>query len=204
VFSFQIDSAVVANDQYAAYADYLWCLFFQADSASTLAFLSPRKLPANTSAELTGVPPLQCSLEQHISFPLWFIVVFNEAAQGLMVFFIFGTSWRLFKGWYNLFTNPRAIWSNSESGSSTGSGGAGGSSTSLRKIQGKRVTRSSAGASEMVDELDNSINRDDDTTSSSSSASDNENANEENDKAGSDDDKGGDQTDVEMSEMSEN
>jgi len=142
---------------------------------------------------------LSCELEQHISFPLWFIVVFNEAAQGLMVFFIFGTSWRLFKGWYNLFTNPRAIWSNSESGSSTGSGGAGGSSTSLRKIQGKRVTRSSAGASEMMDELDNSINHDD--TSSSSSASD-ENPKEV-EEGGSDDDKG-DQTDVEMSEMSEN
>jgi len=31
VFSFQIDSAVVANDQYAAYADYLWCLFLEED-----------------------------------------------------------------------------------------------------------------------------------------------------------------------------
>ena len=31
VFSFQIDSAVVANDQYAAYAAYLWCLFLEDD-----------------------------------------------------------------------------------------------------------------------------------------------------------------------------
>jgi len=112
------------------------------------------------------------------------------------VFFIFGTSWRLFKGWYNLFTNPRAIWSNSESGSSTGGGG--GSSTSLRKIQGKRVSKGSAGASEMMDELETSTNHDDST---SSSATDDDNVNKE-DKEGSDDK--GDQTDVEMSEMSEN
>ena len=142
----------------------------------------------------TGVTELVCELAQHISFPLWFIVVFNEASQGLMVFFIFGTSWRLFKGWYNLFTNPRAIWGNPESKSSAGSQG--GSSTSLRKIQGKRVTRTSAEGNEMIEELDNSISRDDDTSSSSSS--DNATANKDGGE------EKGDQTDVEISEMSEN
>ena len=66
----------------------------------------------------------------------------------------------------------------------------------MRKIQGKRVTRTSAEGNEMIEELDNSISRDDDTSSSSSS--DNATANKDGGE------EKGDQTDVEISEMSEN
>ena len=104
-----------------------------------------------------------CELTDHVSFPLWFIVAFNEAAQGLMVFFIFGSSWRVFRGWYRLFTDPRLVISATSHTSSKLSTG--------NKITGKRT--STKGSTEMLDEVfgdtDTDCSQEMATTTSSSS-----------------------------------
>ena len=73
VFAFQIELIVQKDDQYDAYERYIECAIVQ---------------------EVLGIT---CSLEQNVSYPLWFIVVFNASAQGVFAFIIFGTTAQVYK-----------------------------------------------------------------------------------------------------------
>lgn len=74
VFAFEIRLIQQQSDQYNAYRDMVLC-----------------KEVAAAVSIATGASD-NCVLSQEVSYPLWFIVVFNASCQGVFVFLIFGTT----------------------------------------------------------------------------------------------------------------
>ena len=80
LFAFEIERIVQTGDQYDSYLAWVQCYIVES------AFVK------------AGFPPiLSCDLKEQISFPLWYIVVFNASCQGIVVFLIFGTSLPMYK-----------------------------------------------------------------------------------------------------------
>jgi len=152
VFAFQIQLLVQVKSQYDDYVTYFDCLFVQT-----------AQVVRGDYTTLIG-----CSLHQKVSYPLWFIVVFNASVQGIFVFGIFGTSKNVFKIWWVLIKTrrfPRAT-----SNATLGSGG-----VPMKKIQGTKATDKtlSVGSKDLTSE-GTPTNEDDRTDTSSSGGSDNE------------------------------
>ncbi|KAL6051329.1 hypothetical protein QOT17_019264 [Balamuthia mandrillaris] len=124
VLSFQIHFGVAKEDQYIEYSRYIKC------SYQALA------------DEIVGLPVTECELNSEVSYPLWMVATFSEVAQGFFVFFIFGTSLDLYRAWLFLIQNRRLLPSSSSSAVGTGkeNHNDSGHSTSLRKVQGHRLT----------------------------------------------------------------
>jgi len=192
VFSFQIHLAVQANSQYQAYTDYINCAYLQ-------------QLFQDTSSPL--LQPLACSspdISGKVSFPLWFIVAFNESSQGLLLLLLYGTSIRFFKMWYLLFKNPKALLS-SRFGSTSGT------TSKVFTVEGRKVTMenpASSNSKHMMDELasESEEGSSSDTATSTSNednergaAQDDEGAEEESSSQGGDEGKG--DSDVELDDM---
>ncbi|KAL6061621.1 Wnt-activated receptor [Balamuthia mandrillaris] len=86
VLSFQIHFKDVQDQQYSAYDEYIDCLYI---------FTTAGQYDPSTSDES------RCELDQKVNFALWFIVTFNEVAQGFFVFLIFGTAPDVLRAWYS-------------------------------------------------------------------------------------------------------
>jgi len=100
VLCFEINIDVVSSSQYDAYDTNINCLYV-----------------SDVLQKEKG-----CVLDQKVSFPLWFIVCFNEAGQGFLLFFILGISKRILMVWYELFVNIKnfIVGSNSDVNSIVG------------------------------------------------------------------------------------
>jgi len=80
-------------------------------------------------------------------------VCFNEASQGLLLFLLYGSSYRFFKTWYLLFKNPKALLSSKYTSTD------GETSKKAFTVEGRKVEPSttnathSTGSKQMVDEI---------------------------------------------------
>jgi len=157
VFSFQIHLAVQANSQYEEYRSYINCAF----QLTALEATAPV-----TAVSFTCSNP---SISGKVSFPLWFIVCFNEASQGFLLMLLYGTSWRFFKTWYYLFTKPKALLSSKFHSSEGDTGSKKPFSVIGRKLGASEMGSMgvATGSKHMMDELD----EDETTTTESSSSS---------------------------------
>ncbi|KAL6077141.1 hypothetical protein QOT17_002445 [Balamuthia mandrillaris] len=147
LFASQLDFEAKRNEQYDDYATYTACLFQRNAGLEVDAALK----------ELTGKGlnhlPEPCTLETNVNYPLWVIAAFNFVGQGVFVFFIFGTSARVYKLWWSvatMHTLPKA------SNSITLSGDAVGGTTSrtggkVTKVKGKQLAGGSLELDSMSD-----------------------------------------------------
>ncbi|KAL6067199.1 hypothetical protein QOT17_008992 [Balamuthia mandrillaris] len=131
LFAFQLDFVNRRNDQYDAYEEHIGCLF--------------RKSAVENYHEKIGTPVPEesrfiCSISSEINYPLWVLAAFNFAGQGIFVFFIFGTSRRIYRAWWTLITTGSLL-SSSSAGSadpSTERQGAG----KVNRVKGKQLSGS--------------------------------------------------------------
>jgi len=158
VFAFQIELIVQKDDQFNDFGNYINCLY--------LALFNKT---------------LHCQLHQYVNYPLWVIVVFNASAQGIFVWFIFGTTLQVYKAWLRLFRLDRVFSFLRTSGSTSSASG-------TRKIHGTKVlSGASTKSASMMQSLDTESEEDDE-----------KNTAEEGDKK-DDDDNGGDEEEEESS-----
>jgi len=167
-FSFQIDLAVTANQQYQAYDEYISTCYplFLAHSPTQFTYPPPSTTDCQLQLQniVSTADPLasqfECStssIDSKVSFPVWFIACFNEASQGVLLFLLYGTSWRFFRTWYLLFRNPKALLSSKYSHTEDTSG------KRNFTVEGRKVTETTGQSRHtMVDEIDDS----EETTSS--------------------------------------
>ena len=79
VFVFQVSLVTQKDQQFEQYRKYFECTFVQYIFKSTGL-----------------VSPYECTLDRVVSYPLWYIMVLNLSAEGIIVFLIFGTTRRVF------------------------------------------------------------------------------------------------------------
>ncbi|KAL6058018.1 hypothetical protein QOT17_015119 [Balamuthia mandrillaris] len=106
LFAFQLDFLNRRNDQYDAYEEHINCLF--------------RKSALENYHEKVGTPIpeeqiVDCTVASEINYPLWVLAAFNFAGQGIFVFFIFGTSRRIYRAWWKLISTGSLLSSSSAS-----------------------------------------------------------------------------------------
>ncbi|KAL6058017.1 hypothetical protein QOT17_015118 [Balamuthia mandrillaris] len=108
LFAFQLDFLNRRNDQYDAYEKHIQCLF---QKSAVERYHEKIGMPVPEESQFT------CTLSSEINYPLWVLAAFNFAGQGIFVFFIFGTSRRIYRSWWRLITSGTPL--SSVSGSST-------------------------------------------------------------------------------------
>ncbi|KAL6063705.1 hypothetical protein QOT17_011378 [Balamuthia mandrillaris] len=127
LFAFQLDFMGKRNDQYDEYEVQIQCLFQKTAVEAYWREIEGQPVPEDQA--------VNCVVDSMINYPLWVLAAFNFAGQGIFVFFIFGTSRRIYRVWWRLITcRPIAF-------SVTGS-----SSASMEKVEGGAKHASKTGS----------------------------------------------------------
>ncbi|KAL6063717.1 G-protein coupled receptor Fz Smo [Balamuthia mandrillaris] len=134
LFAFQLDFLNRRNDQYDAYERHIQCLFEKTAMEYYWEHIEQRPVPDDEA--------VRCSTPSEINYPLWVLAAFNFAGQGIFVFFIFGTSRRIYLVWWRIFTcrSPLSSTTGSSSDISMDRPDSGAKKTGkVTRVQGKKL-----------------------------------------------------------------